>query len=301
MVRTQTCDNKKLVCATCGFDVIYAGTGMCSRCMTPITLSRSVASRDTPFQYVAIMGQSGAGKTVYLGMLLDMLGRGHSEIKGVPNDAFSVAIQQETVGALERQRFPDKTPSEADKWKWVHFETHPANNPKKCLDVIAPDVAGEALTVEIEQTGTFPTIRSSLRRSNGAILLFDAERVRDCGRADDLFGIKSVTYLASLQQEKQKKRANRVKMPLAIVFTKTDHCPAARDNPARFAKEFLPGMVQVCEKKFANHQYFAASVVGSTGKLMQINGAPIQVPLHVQPRGVVEPFAWVTRSLGKAG
>ncbi|MEM7455703.1 MAG: hypothetical protein AAF456_15225 [Planctomycetota bacterium] len=292
-------DRQTLRCATCGTAVVYEGSRTCSRCFTPLELSRSVSLSENAGRYVTVLGQSGSGKTVFLGMLLDLLSRGHGELKGVPNGSFSVSVQQQTISALENQRFPQKTPSEADQWNWVHCEVQADRRGAKTADIITPDLAGEAIALEFEDPGVYPTIRNALRVSEGVIILFDSEKVRDNGRNEDLFGITATTYLASLHLEDQRRRFRKLGLPVAMVFTKSDRCPAAADDPKKFASEFMPGMVRVCRQKFANFQFFAASVAGSSSTRVQPNGTSVQVPLHIQPAGVVEPVAWIMKKLAR--
>ena len=75
-----------------------------------------------------------------------------------------------------------------------------------------------------------------MQNSSSSILLFDSEIVRDSGRAEDLFGMKLVTYLSSLQTYAGDRRRRR-RMPLAIVFTKTDQCDEAVADPKRFRRQ----------------------------------------------------------------
>ena len=284
-------------CATCGTAVVYEGSRTCTRCFTPLELSRSVSLSENSGSYVTVLGQSGSGKTVFLGMLLDMLSRGYGDLKGVPNGSFSVSVQQQTISALENQRFPEKTPSEADQWNWIHCEVQADKRRSKTADIITPDLAGEAIALEFEDPGLYPTIRNALRVSEGVIILFDSEKVRDHGRNEDLFGITATTYLASLQMEDLRGRFRKLKLPVAMVFTKSDRCPGAAEDPRKFAREYMPGMVQVCRQKFSNYQFFAASVVGASSTWVQSNGATVQVPLHVQPAGVVEPVSWIMKNM----
>jgi hypothetical protein len=38
-------------------------------------------------------------------------------------------------------------------------------------------------------------------------------------------------------------------------------------------------------------------VAGSTGRLVNAQGQEMLVPLRIEPRGIVEPFAWLIRQL----
>lgn len=284
--------------------MVYSPGDACKRCQTPLEVSRSIFLRDEVSSFVTVLGASGAGKTVYLGLLLDMLSRGHGNLTGVPNGAFSVAVQQHTVAALEHRRFPEKTPNEADQWNWVHCETRDSRKPKTCVDLITPDLAGEAIAMEVENPGSNFTVASCLRSAGGIILLLDSQRVRDHGRGEDMFGIKVLTYLANIHQErrqpaKNKKQPPLFEIPLAIVFTKSDNCPEATESPREFIATNMPGTTQICRQKFARRSLFAASVVGSTMTTYDPTGASVEIPLHVQPHGIVEPFQWVMNSLNE--
>ena len=71
---------------------------------------------------IAAIGPSGAGKTVYLGMLTDMLSRQDDDLQLLARGAFSIKLQQHTMAALARCEFPHKTPNEPDRWNWVHCQ-----------------------------------------------------------------------------------------------------------------------------------------------------------------------------------
>ena len=53
---------------------------------------------------IAVFGASGVGKTVYLGMLMDMLSRQTERLQLLARGAFSITLQQTTVAALSRVR-----------------------------------------------------------------------------------------------------------------------------------------------------------------------------------------------------
>ena len=279
-------------CVTCGNQIVF-GVDACSKCETPLDVSRSVAMRGTPLQFVSVLGPSGAGKTVFLGMLLDILSQGKGDLRGIPNGAFSVAVQQQTIAALEQQRFPEKTPNESDRWRWVHCEVTHQKRKQGNVDLITPDLAGESIAAELEQPRTYPTVRHAMKNSQGLIFLFDSEAVRDKGRTEDLFGIKLASYLATLKNNGAKKQHVKITVPIAVVFTKADCCYEALDNPRAFAESNMPGMLRLCENKFAHFEFFAASVVGSSITDYGDHGVPIQIPLHVEPKGVIEPLEWL--------
>lgn len=284
-------------CVCCGTDVSDCD-GFCPRCQTPAELSRTIATRDIPQRFVSVLGASGAGKTVYLGLLLDVLNKGDSKLKGLATNAFSVALQEQVVTALEHRVFPDKTPTEADGWKWVHCEiTSTEKDKTKQVDLIAPDFAGEAIAMEISHAGLYPAIRDVVEKSRGLLILCDSLKVRDAGPAEDLFAMKLASYIAQLHgrgKESGRKRQD-IGAAIAIVFTKSDVCPEAREDPAVFAANNMPRLVEFCQRVFGHHAFFAASVAGSTGMLTDLSGRRTQIPLHVEPHGISEPLDWIMR------
>ena len=285
-----------LCCVTCGCQIIDSGS-FCSNCETPIQVSRSVFNRNTQSRLISVLGASGAGKTVYLGMLLDMLSKGINGLRGLPNGAFSLGVQELTIGALERRRFPEKTPSEADHWQWVHCETYHEQCPKHRVDLITPDLAGEALAIELEKSNTYPTIRTMLKNVEGVIILFDSKQVRDAARTEDIFGVKLASYLADVNTRPKKERRKRIRLPLSFVFTKSDCCPEVTENVDKFAQSHLPGLYQFCSQRFEYFNFFSTSVVGGSVTTVDRNGGELHTPLHIQPRGVIEPFTWVMKQM----
>lgn len=285
-------DGSKVSCIACGRETV-AVRGFCKDCQTPLELSRSVSDREKPVRFVSVLGGSGAGKTVYLGVLLDILSRGTKHLRGLPNGPFSVAVQQETVTALERRRFPEKTPSEADGWQWVHCEVRAAKRPKEYLDVITPDFAGEAIAMEVDQPGTYPAIRSVVGQSHGMLILVDSRRARDAGRDEDFFALKLASYISGLHDASSKGKRAKLRNPIAIVFTKSDVCPEAMQEPAEFAAGNLPGMSQFLDRSCANYRFFAGSVVGSSATAVDQLRRQSQIPFHVQPYGILEPLQWI--------
>lgn len=286
-------------CVVCGSSVIDGSVGTCHSCHSPIELSKTIAQRGIPGKLVSVLGASGAGKTVYLGMLLDILGKGTQDLCGLPNGAFSLAVQELTITSLERRRFPAKTASEPDRWKWVHCEAFSQRRPRHRLDLITPDLAGDSLALELEQVNTYPTIHSLVSNSRGVLILFDSQRVRDAGRMEDLFGIKLLTYISSLHTRPGNERRKKLRLPICIVLTKTDCCLDAVDDAQRFVTNHLPGTMQFCSRRLEQYSVHAASVVGSVMPASDEFGAELQIPLHVQPRGILEPLEWILQKMGK--
>ena len=266
----------------------------CPECQTPASLSLTVISRGEPQNFVSVLGASNAGKTVYLGLLLDILSKGPEEFRGMATSAFSVDLQEQVITALERRTFPEKTPSEADEWKWLHCEISMAQKKStRHVDLISPDFAGEAIAMEVNHAGTYPAIQHVVGLSSGLLILCDSMRVRDEGSAEDLFGMKLASYIAQLHGLSSNGRSSCGGPAVAVVFTKCDGCPEAVEDPAQFAANNTPRLYEFCRRTFASHSFFAASVAGSSGVLCDQSGLQSRIPFHVQPRGVIEPLRWI--------
>ena len=73
---------------------------------------------------IAVLGPAGVGKTVYLGMLMDILtrqvGLPHTTARG----PLSISLQQTTATALSTGWFPEKTARNPEHWHWVHCQFH---------------------------------------------------------------------------------------------------------------------------------------------------------------------------------
>lgn len=268
----------------------------CKFCQTPIGLSMSASQRRGRSRFFSVLGASNAGKTVYLGLLLDLLSKGSERLRGLATGAFSVSLQHQVVTALERRMFPDKTPNEADHWKWLHCQvTVSGAEGERHVDLIAPDFAGEAIASEIEQAGVFPAIRHVVAKSAGLLILVDSVKVRDAGPSEDLFAMKMAAYIAQSQDCLPDPGCGpRGDGPgVAIVFTKSDGCREAERDATAFAATHTPRLLEFCRQAFERHKFFAAGVVGSGGTLIDAAGRRLNVPLHVEPRGVSEPLEWL--------
>ncbi len=294
--KTPPARSKDIACACCERSFSQQNL-YCPTCHAPAEVSSVVRERGTPPRFLTLLGPSGAGKTVYLGMLLDMLAQGTCSLRGLPNGPFSLAVQQETIRALEKQRFPEKTPSEADQWRWVHCEVAPAKRPKRIVDIVTPDLAGEAIALELERENTFPVIRSVIGKSGGLLVLFDSAQAREDGRTEDIFAMKLVSYLANTFRAEGPLSWRKSRIPIAIIYTKADSCPEAMEDPHGFAKATMPGLVQGCERHFGKYQFFASGVVGSYALGVDGYGRRQHMPLHVEPRGIIEPLEWLMEQI----
>ena len=262
---------------------------LCTHCQAPMALAHQAKSQKVSPRLIGALGASGAGKTVYLGMLMDMLSRNPKRLKIMARGAFSITLQQTTTHWLARCRFPDKTASEPDRWNWVHCQVR---RPKirRAMELIMPDMAGEAILEEVDHPHTYRVIGAFLKKSAAVMALVDAISLREGHRAHDYFTMKLLSYLAELDNDPKTGWCQR---PVAVVFTKADQCRACMDDPAGFAKSHATGLWQQCQERFPRHRFFAASVTGAVGYSQSVLDGSIDVPLRVEPRGVIQPFEWL--------
>jgi hypothetical protein len=279
-------------CPLCGGHLFEGDS--CGTCHAPAAVIESILYRDRPPQFVGVLGPSGVGKTVYLGMLLDMLSRGTAGLHGVAKGPYSLTLHRNLILALEQQRFPAKTPNEADRWDWVHCEVSSGKR-GPVIDIVTPDVAGEAVMHELDQPKSNPTIHALISRCAALVVLADIVQVVAEGQGQELFAMQLVTYLDSLRPPKQ--RRGKVEVPVAIVFTKADLYDGTILDAASFARSNAPALHRLCEARLKSCRFYCTGVAGSTGMLVDRDGSETLVPLRVEPRGIVEPFTWLLTQL----
>src|SRR5262249_4692342 len=207
-----------MACPLCDGHV-YQGDP-CGLCYAPASVIESIATSERPPRFIGVLGPTGVGKTVYLGMLLDMLSRGVGGMHGMARGPFSVGLHRNLILALEHQRFPEKTPNEPDHWQWVHCEVT-AGRRAKIFDIVTPDVAGEAVQSELENPKSNKAIRSLIGKCSALVVLIDILQVVNEGQGQELFAMQLISYLDSIHVAR---RGRKVAIPVALVFTKADLC-----------------------------------------------------------------------------
>jgi|SRR5262245_5700299 len=277
-------------CYICGGGNNYDAE-LCRHCHAPMALAHQAMTQKIHPRMIAAIGPSGAGKTVYLGMLSDMLSRQDESLQLLARGAFSIRLQQHTMAALSQCEFPEKTPNEPDRWHWMHCQV--IRKKKKPAELIMPDLAGESLIEEVEHPNTFPVIGAFLKKCAGVMLLVDAPRAESGDSDEDFHTMKLISYLCEMTTDDPSGWKNR---PLALVFTKADQCDQCFEDPAAFAKRHTPGLVQQCRERLKRHQFFAVGVAGAVGARSEPHGR-VLVPLRIEPRGVVDPFRWLLEEL----
>jgi len=281
-----------LRCYICETDNTFDAE-FCTHCSAPMALAHQANVRKVHPQMIAVLGASGAGKTVFLGMLLDMLARKPERMQLLARGAFSITLQQATLSALSRCEFPAKTPNEPDRWNWVHCEARRTGQHKP-VELIVPDMAGEAVLEEVNHPHTFRVVRAFLAKCTGAMVLTDAVKLTDGTREQDHFTMKLLTYLSELGGGGKSGWARR---PVAMVLTKADQCEERLADPDAFAQTHAAGLWQHCRERFGRHKFFAAGVSGTCAYRESIAEGRVQVPLRVEPHGIVEPFEWLMENL----
>ncbi len=263
---------------------------VCKECAAPVSLSRDAAVNRQDLRTICILGDSNSGKTIYLGFLLDILSQRAGDFDSVPKAAHVVDAQQAVMSYMALRMFPPKTPMETTEWTWAYHQVTKRGRKPKCVDLVMPDFAGEAISAEVGSPLTFRVIHNLLAMSSGVILLVDSALAANGSMKPDFSALKTMVYIDNMFSGRRKKR---IDMPIAVVLSKADYCPECFDNPRRFVHTNMNRFWNICEKRFSNVAFFASSVVGSLGYATSPeDGDVIPIPLHTALNGVLEPFEW---------
>ena len=168
---------------------------VCSTCYAPMTLIHEAVAQERDPCIVTVIGDSNVGKTVYLGVLLDMLSKRAEDFDAVPKGAYSVNLQHTVISYLGTRQFPPKTAMEVDQWMWAYYQVSRRKRNAKVYDLVMPDMAGEALAAELAAPSTFTVIRSLLHKSAAVILLVDAALAGAGSPQPDFFALNLMSYL----------------------------------------------------------------------------------------------------------
>ena len=155
-----------------------------------------------------VLGPTGVGKTVYLGMLLDLLARGVGGLHGLARSPFSLTLHRNLILALERQRFPEKTPVESDRWHWVHCEVITPKS-KGGVRHRDPRRRGRGGDGEMENPRHEQDHPRPHRPCAGLVVLVDLVQVVADGQGQELFAMQLISYLDSLRPGRKKSRQGR--------------------------------------------------------------------------------------------
>ena len=246
---------------------------------------------------VAIIGASGAGKTVYLGLLMDLLTRHVGLMRSTARGPMSISLQQTTTTALATGWFPEKTSANPEQWHWVHCQFN-CRRRRRPLELVIPDLSGEALATETERANRYPAIRSLLSKCAAVMVVADAERLQAGDQTQDFLTLKLLSLIGELRDDRAQgwRRRGPERRPLALVLTKSDRCDGLDENPREFAESHATALWADCRSRFPRHDVFACSVTGATA-YRDNYGKRQHVPLRVEPHGIIEPFGWLMTEL----
>jgi hypothetical protein len=292
-VATATTTNQ-LPCLICG-TLNRPRDVLCSACSAPTALGQEALAQEREPRIVSMVGDSNVGKTVYLGFLLDMLARRAEQFEAVPRGPYSVDLPQLVISYMAHRMFPPKTPMESNQWNWAYYQVRRRQRRGQWIDLLMPDMAGEAIAAEVAAPSTFRVIDNLLGKSAGVMLLVDAALAGSGSAQPDFFALKMLSYIDAMFPRQQGKR---VPMPIAIVLTKADYVPECFDHPRRFAEANLNRLWHMVESRFGCVEFFASGVVGALGYATSEGEQYVTpIPLHTAPRGVLEPFGWILDQL----
>ena len=301
-------------CYLCGSGNLFDGQ-WCRECSGPLEMTRIVGNQESfsrP-QIVATLGASNVGKTVYLGMLLDILARQNEELEFTTCDAATVAMQQKSISVLARGHFPESTYPMPENWQWAHCRMKRRTS-KIAMETFLLDMSGSSLMEEIEHRRRFPVVSGMITKATGLMVLVDAERVSHGDKDEEFFALSILGHVQDVltkhqhvlaeaaRAETKKSRGQRHRPtkskgsqipPLAVIQMKADTCPECFDNPAEHARSNMPGLWQFCKDRFPNHRFFAASAVGACALMPSGRNGVEKVPVRVEPRGIMAPFRWL--------
>ena len=238
---------------------------LCRHCYAPMALTHQANTQHVLPQMIATIGadrrrQNGLSRHAHRHAFAARRTPANSR-----RGAFSISLQQNTVKALSRCEFPQKTPNEPDRWHWVHCQVRMKQR-KRPLELIMPDMAGETILHETDHPNSYPVIRSLLLQCAGVIVLVDAARIAEGQSDQDFFTMKLLSYLMELDSDRKRGWPNR---PVAVIFSKSDQCEECFNDPAGFARKQAPGVWQQCQERFQTTQVFR---VGRGGGLHVATG-----------------------------
>lgn len=272
-----------------------ANAERCVRCSAPLFLSRQDGKSKKKPSLIAVIGAPSVGKTVYLGMLMDLLARQVGSLRTNFHGPQSIELQQETATALSSGWYPDRTATDPEQWSWVHCQVE-CGRGRRSTDLVFADVSGEVWAEEAHRPGTHLALTGLLAKCSGVMVLADTQRLHAGDHADDFIAMK----LLSVLQELRPKRKRSEPRPLALVLTKADACQPCLDDAEAFAESHAESLVRDCRTRFPRTQIFSASAVGAS-TTREYAGSRRAVPLRVEPQGVVEPLGWLLTNLRSAG
>ena len=124
------------------------------------------------------------------------------------------------------------------------------------------------------------------------VVLIDLVEVVADGQAQELFAMQLVSYLDALRPGRKKSR--KVEVPVADRL----HQGRPLRGMGQRSRGLRPGQrfrtaCAVPVPAGAVSRSICSGVAGSAAKLVDESGQESLIPLRVEPRGIIEPFAWM--------
>jgi hypothetical protein len=295
-LQTYQTNQHRLECFLCG-KANSLNVTECGECMAPMDISETAADGRIP-RIFTMIGAPGVGKSVYLGMLLDSLARQRDRSEVTCFGPSASQLQQSVVSALTRGEFPNE---EANlDWTWAHCQLSRSTR-KTPLEIYLPDFPGLAIIEDYENRRSWPAIRQAIAKSAGAMLFVDGAAASRGDKDEEFFALQLLRHYTTIRKQEprdleSRPRKGQADSNVAIVFTKADQSDECLQRTEEFARGQLPGLWQFCQDQFPCHKFFAATVVGACVTVKDCLGYKTEVPLRVEPQGILEPFRWL---LGK--
>ena len=269
----------------------------CRHCRAPLALAHQTLTLKQKPHLIAVLGASGAGKTTYLGMLMDILTRQVGQLRSTARGPMSISLQQTTTTALANGWFPERTDREPENWQWVHCQFN-CRRRRRPFELVIPDISGEALAEETDRNGRYPSIQALLVKCSAVMVLADAQRLQAGDHSQDYVTMKLLSLIGELrgQQSRGRRSRNQDICPLALVLTKADTCDGCLGAARAFAEAHATSLWSDCKSRFKRHEVFACAVAGATAYRDSLERRQL-APLRIEPHGVVEPFGWLMTEL----
>ena len=131
---------------------------------------------------------------------MDLLTRHVGLLRSTARGPMSISLQQTTTTALATGWFPEKTVTTPEHWHWVHCQFN-CRRRRRPLELVIPDISGEALAIETERANRYPAIRSLLAKCAGVMVLADAEQLQSGDHSQDFLTLKLLSLIGELRDE----------------------------------------------------------------------------------------------------
>lgn len=238
---------------------------------------------------IALLGLPSSGKTVFLTVLFDQLGR--RNVEGIAFAPYGSESIERVHTDLQTMLGGDWLPPTGDSDVFYYRANASIGmGPfRKRLKVEIGDYAGENVS-KLQESDTVWLHRSEyfkyVRQSDALLLAVDSWVLRT--RSESEVQKMESSLIAALQVLMDRKGVaigGKLRLPVAIVFMKCDILPRGEWEQL---SDRLPSLMSFCESKCAASRVFMTSSVGSVGE----DGLP---PRRLTPVGVCEPLIWALR------